>query len=650
MLKALHPFIRYFLLLTGGFALLRLLVILLYAQAAVTPDAGTSSQWLQAFVIGLRFDVAVVCMMLLLPLQVFLLSHLLLGRLPLRVLQFLHVILFISLCLVTLIALADLPFLGYFGRRIDSGIFVWRNAPAFAVKMFFSQCSYAIYLPIFLLLVFFLQRASRRMYRQQRDAPPIPAGSKGKTLLLWIVISGGLVLGIRGRIAAKSPLLAGAAYFCEIPFLNLLAQNPVYGFTRSMLDECSVGKKTSDFCSSEIAARTLRNEFGLDTGKSSSAPQDQLYRIQQGSASFKGRNLVLVIMESMAAHRMKHFGNDWNLTPYLDSLMQHSYCFDSVFSCGIHTFNGIYSTLYGHPAIMGRHTMDQVYVPQMDGLPQQLSRIGYQTVFFTTHDEMFDNMAGFLSANGFRQIIGEKDYPRSEIKSSMGVPDEFLFRYAVPVLTQLASRGTFFATFMTGSNHGPLYIPRNTGFVPRSLELDLQATEYADWSVQKFMSYAANQKWYHNTVFVFIADHGVPLWNDRYEMPFSYHHIPFFIFDPRQQRGEYCKKLGLQSDVYPTLMGLLSPQFVNRTAGIDLLHERHRHIVCSSDDVLSCMNDSLLYVWKPQSAHSALYRFREQGANCIGQMPQQAALMKLTALSWLQWSLDWVAPGRQGRQ
>ena len=51
-------------------------------------------------------------------------------------------------------------------------------------------------------------------------------------------------------------------------------------------------------------------------------------------------------MESMSANYMKRFGNKHNLTPFLDSLSQQSWFFTNAYSAGIHTNNGIFSTLY----------------------------------------------------------------------------------------------------------------------------------------------------------------------------------------------------------------------------------------------------------------------------------------------------------------
>ena len=150
-----------------------------------------------------------------------------------------------------------------------------------------------------------------------------------------------------------------------------------------------------------------------------------------GSATLEQTEVYQATSVSYRDMDASALGFEKGLTPFLDSIAAAAWSFDNIWSAGIHTYNGIYSTLTGHPALMKKHPMEQVHVPRIDGLPVMLRRQGYQTLFFTTHDELFDNMSGFLSANGIDRIIGQKDYPAREVKSTMGVPDEFMFRFAI---------------------------------------------------------------------------------------------------------------------------------------------------------------------------------------------------------------------------
>ena len=64
-----------------------------------------------------------------------------------------------------------------------------------------------------------------------------------------------------------------------------------------------------------------------------------------------------IMMESMSAKFMKHFGQSETLTPFMDSLYTSSISFRNFYSAGIHTNHGLYATLYSFPAMMKRNLM-----------------------------------------------------------------------------------------------------------------------------------------------------------------------------------------------------------------------------------------------------------------------------------------------------
>jgi phosphoglycerol transferase MdoB-like AlkP superfamily enzyme len=126
---------------------------------------------------------------------------------------------------------------------------------------------------------------------------------------------------------------------------------------------------------------------------------------------------------------------------------------------------------------------------------------------------------------------------------------------------------------VTASDHEPYVLPEDVGFVPRNKKLPKQMTEYADWSLRRFMEYASAQPWYAHTVFAFIADHGAVIGNTVYDISLTYHHIPFMIYVPGL-RLEEVATLGVQADVTPTLASLLGISCINNTFGIGIIYFR----------------------------------------------------------------------------
>ena len=282
--------------------------------------------------------------------------------------------------------------------------------------------------------------------------------------------------------------------------------------------------------------------------------------------------------------------------------------------------------------VFRNHALKRIPVLQYDGIAATLQRQGYQTAYFTTHDKEFDNVAGFLSQNGVERIISQADYPVSEVKTTLGVPDDYMFRFAMPIFDEMASNNKpFFAAMMTASDHGPFYIPEY--FEPRSEEVKYQITEYADWSLQRFIEMASEKPWFDNTLFVFVADHGAALDTD-YSIPLSYFHTPLVFYMPKHLQSIENESIASQMDVFPTVMGILGKSYVNNTFGIDLLNENRRYAYFMGDDKYGVIDGEWLLINKPSEEQIGLYKYIEkEKKNYISDYPELAKEMQKYAES-----------------
>ncbi|GAA4449412.1 LTA synthase family protein [Rurimicrobium arvi] len=634
--------LRVFLLGIAFFTVFRLIALFYNLEGLQTVTDHKGSLLAEAFLVGFRFDALVMCFVMSIPFLTGSLLYLA-GKLHRYVLAALYTLTGILFIFCLLVMAADMPFLQYFCKRINDTIFNWNNAGGFGVKMIFENIKFCVFAILYLGVLGVYIRILRGIYKDHVRNLPLSAPSFSTTLPVVLGSIALLSVGMKGRFGNDDKMIS-KAFFSPYGFVNQLSLNPVYNFCTSYFDRIRPGNERLHWMSDSEAQMIAQADMQGDPQYAALSP---VARMQHTQASYPRRNVVLVLMESMAAHRMKRYGNRENLTPFLDSLAGISYCFDSTFSSGIHTYNGIYSTIYGHPALMNKHMMDVTPLPQMDGLSTTLKKQGYQTVFFLTHNEAFDNMHTFLLGNGYDSMIGQKDYPESEVLSAVGVPDEYMYRYSMPLLGQLyANHKPFLATFMSGSNHAPYFVPENIPFRPHSSSSEKAVVEYADWSLRKMMEYASKQPWYDSTIFVFIADHGVSMWNDRYEVPFSLHHIPFMIYVPGEAQGKAIGRLAVQTDLYPTIMGLVGSDYINTTFGIDVMKERHNAIVYSSDDILTCMNDSLLYVYHSNGRKPGLFKYRNNGdlTNYMNLMPDAGKNMETKAFARLQCSQSMVWP------
>ena len=625
------------------FTLFRLILVFTNLPLLKAVTENKAALVLYAFFMGWRFDTVIACYLLALP--VFLLAVLFLfAALGKGWLKAIYILIRLVFSLAFLACATDIPFFNHFFARLNDTVFNWTANAGFGFKMIVQEPRFLAFVFVFIAAVVGYLYLLSKIYGGHRLVLQAPSGQvswkQRFTVLPFILVLWGLVfLGIRGRTDEKSPIHPGIAFFSNNAFINQLGLNPVFTLLRSYLDSRDPKNQFFRKLEDETALQTMADLLQADPELKDISP---IARYETSEAEMQGRNIVLVMMESMSAAKMKRFGNPDDLTPFLDSLAGNCWSFDQIYSAGLHTYNGVYSTLFAHPAIMKRHTMEVVNIPEMAGFPNVLSRNGYQSIFFTTHDEVFDNMGGFLTANGFEKIVGQKDYPAKEVRSTLGVPDEFMFHFSIPRLNELAGKGKpFFAAFMTASDHDPIVIPENEGFQRRHQEDKKAIVAYADWSLQQFMKYAAQQSWYDNTIFVFVADHGSLLGTNAYDVAFSYHHIPFLIFAPGATRPEAFPQPGLQTDVFATVASLVLPRFINNTFSINLRKASRPYAVFSADDKLACLNDSLLYIWRMQSDPGLYYYPENQTENRLSLNPQLADSMQKIAFSWLQTS-EWM--------
>ena len=344
-----------------------------------------------------------------------------------------------------------------------------------------------------------------------------------------------------------------------------------------------------------------------------------------------------------SANLMGTFGNGGNLTPFLDSLAGESLLFTNIYSAGIHTNHGMYSTLYSFPTIMKRNAMKGSVIPVYSGFPTILKDNGYHNMFFMTHESQYDNMNAFFRTNGFDEIFAQEDYPKEKIANHFGVQDDYLYEYALPVLNARAESGEpFFAALLSISNHPPYVIPEY--FTPRSQKMEDAIVEYADWSIRKFFAQARKEPWFDNTIFVLLGDHGKLVGTPESEMPQSYNHVPLMLYGKGIEKG-VNGAFGGQIDVAPTILGMLGIGYTQNNFGVDLLKEKRPCMFYTADNLIAARDSERVYIFSPETGQE--FRYRHVGGKiAVEEDNDTYRMLKEYCFSMLQ-STEYLV--RQGR-
>lgn len=541
---------------------------------------------LWAFRMGFEFDMMICTYALFLPMVLLFINEFIYKKT-----KALHYATFFITLLIfwiyALVSAADMPYFRQFGSHLNRQAFLWADSPAFVVRLIFGNFSYYGYLTFFIVLAVFKFKVIKRVFILAKQRQESENVAWFKNLIAFLLLVPFMIAGARGRLSPKSTSHEGLAIVGDNQFVNQIALNPNFTLFRSLFFQKVKNYKIP--ADVDVSIAFARNYFGVK------GPYERsISRIQKADSAFLPYNVVIVCMESMSRYKMG-IHNRPDLTPHFNALIRESVLFDNFFSSGIHTFNGLFSTCAAYPSMLSEQGLRRYTKTPFTTLGNMLLKKNYRTCLALTHDPVFDNMEGFFKLNGYTNTISSYDFPSSHVISATGVPDHELFDLFIDRMNSGDVSKPFLGFIMTGSDHGPWAVPDNIPFKPDARTEEMRATQYADWAIGEFMRKAKQQKWYSNTLFVFLGDHGYTV-DGTYDMPLSYHNIPLVLHMPLRFGADTIHNVGYQPDVTATVAGVLNLEFENSTFGINLLKEKHPFVFFTADDKIGCIdNDGFFF-------------------------------------------------------
>jgi phosphoglycerol transferase MdoB-like AlkP superfamily enzyme len=559
------------------------------------------SDYLKAFFMGLRFDLIIISYVLMAPALV-LFIHQTFFKTNKLLVTVIKVYLGIVTGLILFIACANIPYFSQFGSHINKSVFAWQLTPNYTFKLIFSSIGYWGFFMVFLMLfVFYIQVSNKFFKTYLNNLAQMQTGSVLASVGRFLLLAFLIFAAARGRLSSKSPMHEGMAIVSQNVFVNQIALNPNFTLIKSLSRKSS----KTDFL------RDIKNDLDVCYKfypKNQFPENGKLLSVITSSTvadSVKKLNVVVVLMESLSMAKLGYYNNK-NLSPYLTELAKGSVFFDRFFSSGIHTFNGLFSSATGFPSIYNEQGLRQYTKQPFITLANLLKPYGYESYFCATHDPVFDNMEGFFKLNGFNNVISSNDFSSDQSLGVTGIPDHLLYKELIKKINGQPKTKPFVAYVMTGTDHGPWTIPKNIEFKPNGADEKENASMYADWAVKEFIEEAKKCAWYKNTVFVFLGDHGQIMY-DVYDMPITYHHIPFIVHCPKELKPEVNHNLGYQPDIVKTISSLLNINYSNFSFGVNIFKEKRPFVFFSADDKLGYVTDDDFFFYHLLSTNQKSY-------------------------------------------
>ena len=393
---------------------------------------------------------------------------------------------------------------------------------------------------------------------------------------------------------------AADAHISDNRYVNELAGNGIYSFFAAFR---SNRLDYTRFYHTEDSRRVAATLARLTGGRRAAVePAEAVVHRVQGPGPEQRRNVVLITVESLSARFLGVFGNRQGLTPNLDRLAREGFLFTNLQATGTRTVRGLEAIALSVPPTPGRSIIKRPHNDHLYNIGTEFQRRGYDTVFLYGGFGYFDNMNAFFSGNGFR-IVDRSDLSDDEIHftNAWGVADEDLFdRVLKEADAAYAAGRPFMHLVMTTSNHRPYTWPEGRIDMPSGSGRD-GAVKYTDYAIGRFIRQARSRPWFHDTVFVIVADHCASVAGHR-DLAVGGYHIPLIFYAPGFVRPGRDHRLASQMDVAPTLLGLLHFSYESRFFGRDLFHDQgyEPRALVGNYQRLGYLRDGRLTILSPQ--------------------------------------------------
>ncbi|MDP4213115.1 MAG: sulfatase-like hydrolase/transferase [Bacteroidota bacterium] len=534
----------------------------------------------KTFLLGFRFDLKMVCILL----EAMLVLGFLRTADPFRSsagrrVEF--ILLGIASVAFTLFYIVDFAHYSYLSQRLsasalnylqDAGIsmtMVWQTYPVLRLLLAWLLGSLFI---LWLLKISFI-RISR--------SPDIAV----KKTWIWFLSAFLLLgLGVFGKLGQYN-LRWSEAYSLGSDYEANLALNPFQSFFSSL----KFRKSVYNLSKVKQAYPVLQPYFQFP-GDSVLLNYD---RFIQHVPSTARPNIVVVICESFSAYKSSMWGNPLNTTPFFKAMAEKGIFFDQCFTPSYGTARGVWAVLTGIPDVGQANSTTTRNPAAVDQHSIVNDFDGYEKFYFLGGSASWANIRGLLTDNikGLH-LYEQQDYKAPKI-DVWGISDKNLFLEANQVLNKQS--GPFIAIIQTADNHRPYTIPSEDKSAFKKIHVsenslkqfgfesneEMNAFRYTDFCYQKFMEAASAEKYFPNTIFIFVGDHGIAgnagkmfprAWSDE---RLDNMHVPLLFYAPALLQPKRIHDFVSQIDLLPTAAGLAKISYHNTSLGRDLLDSAH---------------------------------------------------------------------------
>jgi phosphoglycerol transferase MdoB-like AlkP superfamily enzyme len=526
---------------------------------------------------GLRFDLRIVSAI---GLGMFIISSFISPFKSKKAKQFWLILLAIVFIIFLVAYGSDFYYYDYLKQRLSAAIISFAKDAAISAKMMWETYPLIkIFFALAIVLFVFVWMIKRLLNKIMVSHIVLSKRNKIVSSIFFVLLMG---IAIFGKIN-QYPLRWSDAFTLTDEFKAHTALNPFQSFFSSL----SFKNSGYDIKKVREAYPTMANYFGIKDTSTASLNLNRSYSFIETEDTIAKPNVVVVICESFSAYKSSMFGNVLNPTPYFNDMCNNGIFFERCFTPGFGTARGVWATLTGipdvednktasrNPAAVNQHTIMNDFK-------------AYDKFYFLGGSTTWANIRGLLTNNidGLR-ILEEENFKAAKV-DVWGISDKNLFLEANKVFA--AQIKPFVSIIQTADNHRPYTIPSEdlNAFEKVAFPIDtlhkygfddnaqLNAFRYTDFCFSKFIEAAKKEKYFSNTIFVFVGDHG--LRGDAGNMfPQSFtkqgilaEHVPLLFYAPQLLKPSRITEPASQLDIFPSVAFLAKQSHTNTSLGNNL--------------------------------------------------------------------------------
>lgn len=427
----------------------------------------------------------------------------------------------------------------YWRFPLDGSILQYLATPkeamaSITLQMFVVQSVVAVV--YFALMVLLCRKIVDIFEPQQR----VKWGRKLIQSLLFLLIFGLDFLAVRGGVTTAVANVS-KAYFSDNIVLNHAAVNPAFSFISSISggdDFDRYNYFTSELCSAQFSQIMQSKE---------QTPSEELL-------ANKRPNIVMILAESFGRSTIDEVVDGRAVAPEIQRLKTEGVWFENLIASSFRTDRGVLATLSG---FCSQPTMSVMKYPQkasrLPSIAAALKDCGYTTAYVHGGDLNFTDMAGYLYATGFEQLVALKDLSFDAPTSKWGYADDVLADYFIDFTAKKENQqAPYFAVWQTLSSHEPFDVP-----MAEFEDKMLNSMHFADRNIARVVEALQARDDWDNTLVVIIADHAYLYPYGVEASAVARHRIPMLWLGGALKGAKVVENICSQTDLAATLLAQL---------------------------------------------------------------------------------------------